>query len=221
MYLLLFVSISSLGSGSYSGSRAEYSQPRRPSLTLALTLALTPQQARQKTHRPSSCYLYLVPFHASIAPRSNVEKCSAPGRPVPALCLATRASEPSRFCSLLPSICITHLQPGELVQVKARSLRWDAGKDASMCEASLANPLWRCPRDMHQHAVEMKKVAGLEIARPLFCSAATSASTSLNLAHVGVVLLAPPAFPNDKPVTGHARRQTRKKRKKATPQAET
>lgn len=50
--------------------------------------------------------------------RSNAGKCSAPGRPVPASCLATRASKPSRFCSLLPLTCITHLQPGELVQVR-------------------------------------------------------------------------------------------------------
>lgn len=69
-------------------------------------------------------------------------------------------------------------------------------------------------RDMHQRALEMKKVAGLEIARPLFSSATTSASTSLNLAHVGVVLLAPPAFPNDMPVTGHAPPNPKEKKKR-------
>lgn len=110
-------------------------------------------------HVLCTLYMCLHPVHASHLARSNAGKCSAPGRPVPALCLATRASKPSRFCSLLPSTCITHLQPGELVQVRPDRCAGMLERMRACVRLASRTRFGRCarPRDMHQRASFISK----------------------------------------------------------------
>lgn len=104
---------------------------------------------------------------------------------------------------------------------KVRSLRWDAKKYVSVRLASRSCLVRTRFGVAHAHGIcttrlfEMKRWRAWKLPAR-FSSATTSASTSLNLAQVGVevVLLAPPAFPNDMPVTGHAPPNPKKRKRR-------